>query len=52
MGEIKIEGQDAKERGVYKKKMVFIKKKGGGGWPDTSIKEKEKRNKKNIERKE
>ena len=24
MGEVKIEGQDAKERGVYKKKMVSI----------------------------
>ena len=29
MGEVKIEGQDAKEGGVYKKKMVFIKRGGG-----------------------
>ena len=37
MGEVKIEGQDAKERGVYKKKMVFIEKD-----PNTSIKGEEK----------
>ena len=37
MGEEKMEGQDANEGGVYKKKMVFIEKD-----PDTSIKGEEK----------
>ena len=42
-----MEGQNAKEGGVYKKKMVFIEK-----GQDTSIKEKRKRNEKNIARTE
>ena len=44
--EVKMEGQDAKEGGVYKKKMVF--KEGGLRHKH----QKRKRNKKNIERRD
>ena len=48
MGEVKIEGQDAKERGVYKKKMVFIKKKGGGGGQTQVSKRKRKETRRTL----